>query len=195
MMEARLGDGAPAVLRTLECNGDVEATPGRYVLARHDDPRARLARRDVYDTFVGMRRQVLDDAGHRMPVAHDGVNVPDGPDALKVAVGARPMIRPDDIGRRRVVGAAIVALRVVGVEMMRGADTFQIADGATQSHVARDQKATTQLPETAYAGAIGGRQAVAPIHREQPQLIELQFRQLRKYRVRRVGKECRLGCS
>src|SRR6185437_5927516 len=80
--------------------------------------------------------------------------------------------------------AAIVAFRVVAVEMVRGADTIQIADGAAQSHVARDKQATAPLPETADAGAIGGRQAVAPIHREQPQLIEFQFRQFRKYRVR-----------
>src|SRR6185437_3337457 len=113
---------------------------------------------------------------------HHRMDMADGLHALEIAIRARLVVRPADAGRMRVVeAAAILAFRVDAVEVLRLADATEVAYGTAEVHVvARDQQSAAEFAKAADARAIGGRQAIAGVGREQPQLVESRIRKLRK---------------
>src|SRR5690606_19201019 len=99
--------------------------------------------------------------------------------------------------REEVVAAPtrFVALRVVAMEAVRGADAAQVADRAAQVHVvARDHEAATELPEPADARAVLGSQAVTAVDGEEPKLVVTGVVQVRQHGIRFPARGA-IACS
>ena len=96
VMESTLGNRAPAAIRSLESDSDIERRPGHFTSASGDYARW-LVERSVDGTFMRMRGKIADHAGGGSAECKDRMERSDRNDLLIIAVGAGVIVRPGDV--------------------------------------------------------------------------------------------------
>ncbi|MCY1172240.1 hypothetical protein D9M73_123720 [compost metagenome] len=174
MVETRFGDCWSQPGLRLERHDQVETPASRFACSACNHTSVGPGRY-ADAPFVRMRRKISDDAASCCRISEQRMWRIRHLDFLEIAVRTGMIVGPQNIACLNIVDrlATCVRVQVHAVELVCEPDATECTNRASKVHmIARHEQPAAARAEPGDAFAIGGIEAIARVHRKQPQFIK-----------------------